>query len=168
MSRKAAARSNVKRVKQKRIRDGSKSAYAAPQRRFVEWLLDTHEECVHESIRNALVGVSASNRKKSLSKLMKEALAAGTPLLVFDMLRVDDVEDFFGQLKKENGQDFSLSACGTARSAVLNLFATFQVPVPLEMTCAVADFWKGLKRDYVDKKRLGGMAIEEGSGVFAH
>lgn len=123
------------------------------------------EECVQESIREAYARLAPNKRKKGLSELIKLAMANGTPLLVFDVIRVDDVEDFFGQLKQDNGEDFSFSACGTARSAVLNLFATYQVPMPLEMAAAIADYWKGLKRDYVDKMRLGETPIGEGSGL---
>lgn len=37
--------------------------------------------------------------------------------------------------------------------------------MPLEMAAAIADYWKGLKRDYVDKMRLGETPIGEGSGL---
>jgi len=113
---------------------------------FLLWLdtANRTDEFVEDALRDA--------KGKLRRTYVKQFLSAGVkPPLRFEALTAHDMEVFITSLKKRDGSEVSSSTHNTARSALRDLYRSYNVSVPQEVDDALEKFFKGLKRQTAKK-----------------
>jgi len=102
------------------------------------------DEFVEDALRDA--------KGKLRRTYVKQFLSAGDkPPLRFEALTAHDMEVFITSLKKRDGSKVSSATHNTARSALRDLYRSYNVSVPQEVDDALEKFFKGLKRQTAKK-----------------
>lgn len=132
----------------------TKAVYASKQISFLMFLDHAHPEVLSEDfLHDAPRSPDGSLQRSYVKKVVQERKRPAP--INFSLLEARHVTRFILTLKKKNGEEATNSVHNSARSAVTDLFRTYDFITPKKMTNALQKFFKGLKRKSAKDAGMG-------------
>jgi hypothetical protein len=123
----------------------TKAVYSSKQVAFVQFLGRQHADVLGAWFAEAKLD-DHGNVDKALVKEVLQRKGNASPPILFESLDARIITRFVASLKKANGDDASTSVTSTARSAIADLFRTWDFVPSAELSAALKKFYRGLKR----------------------
>jgi hypothetical protein len=139
-----ALAAEVVRINKNTVSAKSRAVYSGKQIAFLRWL-DVHKPAaLSAEFRDEMERDDSKSIKRSYAKKVLEDQKISP--IDFSSLDAQDIQLFITSLQSKQGDALSYSTYNTARSAISDLYRTFNEAMPAAIRAALEKYFKGLKR----------------------
>lgn len=145
------------------ISKNSRAVYDSKKVHFIRWLDRNKQDLLSEEFLGAAERDAQGELKKAYIKAVIDGFDQGQPAPVrLAELTAKDIQLFVASLKKRDGTDVGTSVHSTTRSAIKDLFRSYEVVISKQIETALETFFKGLKKTTAAAKGRGVGKVQTG------
>lgn len=147
-------------LKKRVIAESTKRSYQSKKIAFIEYLFRRRPDVVSPEFYSEIANVNAKTRKKLITEKVK-ASSEPSPLQFHSISR-NDIDCFVASLKKADGSNVKPSTYKTARSALMDLYRSYNCIVPEDVRLSLGVLTKAINREDAERKGEGKTSMQTG------